>query len=72
MNLAHVGLEPCRQQTAAVLRWLNWAFVVLGASALYAIPQPQALVIVVGLVGQAIASTATLPGPSGINGAHLD
>ena len=64
MNLAHVGLEPCRQPTAPVLRWLNWVFVFLGASALYAIREPQAFVIVLGLVGQAAAGVITLPGPS--------
>ena len=64
MNIAHVGLEPCRLPTAPVLRWLNWAFVLLGAGALYAIREPQALAIVLGLVGQATASQATLPGPS--------
>lgn len=63
MNLAHVDLEPCRQSTAPVLRWLNWVFVFLGLGALYAIREPQAIAIVLGLVGQAVASTATLPGP---------
>ena len=63
MNIAHVGLEPCRQPTARALRWLNWLFVGLGFAALYAVPQPQAFVIVAGLLGQAIASVVTLPGP---------
>ena len=70
MNIAHVGLEPCRQPTASVLRWLNWVFVVVGAGATYAIREPQALAIVLGLVGQAIASTVTLPGPSTTNEQH--
>ena len=64
MNLAHVGLEPCRIPTAPVMRWLNWGFVLLGVSALYAIRQPQAIAIVLGLVGQAVASVRTLPGPA--------
>ena len=63
MNIAHVGLEPCGQPTAPVLRWLNWLFVGLGFAALYAVPQPQAFVIVAGLLGQAVASVVTLPGP---------
>ena len=64
MNIAHVGLEPCRQPTAPAVRWLNWLFVALGLAALYAVPEPQALVIVLGLLGQAIAGLATLQGPA--------
>ena len=64
MNIAHVGLEPCRLPTAPAVRWLNWLFVGLGCAALYAIREPQALVIVAGLLGQAIASQATLSGPA--------
>jgi hypothetical protein len=63
MNLAHVGLEPCRIPTAPAIRWLDWIFVALGLAALYAIREPQALAIVLGLAGQAIASARTLPGP---------
>lgn len=63
MNIAHVGLEPCSLPTAPVVRWLNWVFVGLGLAALSAIREPQALVIVAGLLGQAIASLATLSGP---------
>lgn len=63
MNFAHVGLEPCRQPTAPVLRWLDCLFVGLGLAALVAVPEPQAILVVVGLVGQAIASFVTLPGP---------
>jgi hypothetical protein len=62
MNIAHVGLEPCYQPTAPPLRWLNWLFVGLGLAALYAVREPQAFVIVAALVGQAIASLATLSG----------
>ena len=62
MNLAHVGLEPCRMPTTPAVRWLNYLFVLLGLSALYAIREPQAIAIVLGLVGQAVASTVTLPG----------
>ena len=63
MNIAHVGLEPCRQPTAVAIRWLDFIFVGLGLAALVAVPEPQAALIVLGLVGQAIASPATLPGP---------
>lgn len=69
INIAHVGLEPCRQLTAPVVRWLNWLFVALGIGALVAVPEPQALVIVAGLVGQAVASLVTLPGPRALDGA---
>lgn len=64
MNIAHVGLEPCRQATAVAIRWLDYVFVALGLAALVAVPEPQAVLIVLGLVGQAIASFVTLPGPS--------
>jgi hypothetical protein len=64
MNIAHVGLEPCRQPTAPVIRWLDCLFVVLGLAAIVAVPEPQAYLVVVGLIGQAVASFVTLPGPS--------
>ena len=64
MNLAHVGLSPCHQPTAPAVRWLNVVFVLLGFAALVAVPLPQAVVIVAGLIGQAVASFFTLPGPS--------
>ena len=63
MNFAHVGLEPCRQPTAPVIRWLDCLFVGLGIAALVAVPEPQAVLIVVGLIGQAVAGFVTLPGP---------
>jgi hypothetical protein len=63
MNIAHVGLEPCRQATALAIRWLNCVFVALGLAALVAVPEPQAVLIVLGLIGQACASFVTLPGP---------
>jgi len=62
INLAHVGLEPCTQPTARVVRWLNLLFVGLGIAALVAVPEPQAVLIVAGLLGQAVASFFTLPG----------
>jgi len=63
INLAHVGLGPCHQPTAAAVRWLNWLFVVLGVAAIVAVPEPQAFVVMLGLVGQAAASHRTLLGP---------
>ena len=62
INWAHVGLEPCRQPTAEVVRWLDWLFVGLGIAALVAVPEPQAALIVAGLIGQAVAAFTTLPG----------
>ena len=64
MNIAHVGLEPCRQPTAPVIRWLDCVYVGLGLAAIVAVPEPQAMLIVIGLIGQAIASFVTLPGPA--------
>jgi hypothetical protein len=65
INFAHVGVEPSRQTTAPVVRWLDCAFVGLGLAALVAVPEPQAGLIVLGLIGQAAASFVTLPGPAG-------
>jgi hypothetical protein len=62
MNLAHVGLEPCALPTVQAVRWLNWLLVGLGGAAVVAVPEPQAYAILVGLVGQAVASHKTLGG----------
>ena len=62
MNLAHVGLEPCRMPTVPAVRTANWAFVVFGVGAVVAVPEPQAVLIVVLLVFQAVASHRTLLG----------
>jgi len=62
VNWAHVGLEPCPQPTAPVVRWANYVYVLLGAAALAAVPEPQAVVLVVSLVAQAVAGRATLRG----------
>ena len=67
MNLAHVGFGrhgPCRQPTAPVVRWANWVFLVFGVAAPVAISEPQAVLIALGLGGQAAASVRSLPGPS--------
>ncbi len=67
MNLAHVGFgrhEPCEQPTAPILRWFNWIFAAFGIAALVAVSEPQAIVIVAGLAGQAVASVWTLRGPT--------
>lgn len=64
LNLSHLGLEPCRDPTAPVVRWANWVFLAFGIGALVAVPEIQALVIVAGLLGQAVASIRTLPGPA--------
>lgn len=62
MNIAHVGLEPCSLPTAPVVRWLNWAFAALGVAGVVAVRELQAVVIAAGLLVQAVASVATLPG----------
>jgi len=65
LNLTHIGIEPCRQPTAKLVRWSNWLFTVFGVSAVIAVPEPQAYVILAGLFAQAIAAMSTLPGPRG-------
>lgn len=64
VNLAHVGVEPCRLPTAAVIRRSNWLFALFGVAAVMAVPQPQAYAVLVGLLGQAVAGRWTLPGPA--------
>jgi hypothetical protein len=64
VNWAHVGLGPCDLPTAVVVRWGNWVFAVFGVTAVLAVPEPQAYVILALLVIQAVASMNTLrPGP---------
>lgn len=55
LNWAHVGLEPCQQPTAPVVRWANLVYVLLGVAALWAVPQSQTVALVVSLFVQAIA-----------------
>lgn len=64
VNWAHVGLEPCNQPTAPVVLWANLVYVLLGVAALLAVPQPQTVVLAVGLLVQAVAGRATLRGPA--------
>jgi hypothetical protein len=59
-NWSHVGLEPCSQPTAPVVRWANLAFVLLGIAAVIAVREPQAYLVLAALVVQAIAGTRTL------------
>ncbi|HEY0672644.1 MAG TPA: hypothetical protein VGD27_10270 [Longimicrobiales bacterium] len=59
-NWSHVGLEPCSQPTAPVVRWANFIFVLLGIAAVIAVPEPQAYLVLAALVVQAIAGTRTL------------
>lgn len=46
--------------TTRVVCVANWSFVVFGLAAAWAVPQPQAFVVVAGLVGQALAGFRTL------------
>lgn len=64
MNWAHVGLEPCTQPTAMVVRWGNWAWAALGVAAVAAVPEPHAFVLAAALIGQALAGHYTLRGPT--------
>jgi hypothetical protein len=60
MNRAHLGVEPCSMPTARVVRWANWMFAAFGIAAVLAVPEPQAMVILLALLGQAVASQRTL------------
>lgn len=61
-NLAHVGIEPCAQPTARLVRLANWAFFLFGIGAVVAVPEPQAVLVLLALLGQAVAAHWTLPG----------
>jgi hypothetical protein len=60
VNWAHLGEEPCTLPTAKVVRWLNLVYLLFGIGAVVAVPEPQAYVILAGLVLQAVAGTRTL------------
>lgn len=62
MNWAHVGLEPCSQPTAKVVRAFNWLYVALAVAALTVVPEPQTYVLGAALAAQAIAGHVTLRG----------
>ncbi len=63
LNLVHIGLDPCRMPTARFVVAVNWVYLVFGVAVLVAVPQPQAIALVMALSAQAIASRVTLPGP---------
>ena len=62
-NLAHIGLEPCTQPTAKLVRWTNYLFVAFGMAATLAVPEPQSFVVLLALLVQAVACRHTLAGP---------
>lgn len=64
INLTHIGIQPCRQPTARIVRASNWIFVLSGIAAVVAVPEPQAFAVLAGLAGQALAAAWTLPGPA--------
>jgi len=65
-NVTHVGIEPCRQPTARLVRGANWVFLFFGIGAVLTVPEPQAYLVLAGLAGQALSGFRTLPGPAGI------
>lgn len=60
LNWTHVGVEPCGMPAAPVIRWANVVVLVFSFGAVVAVNEPQAWVIVAGLMGQAIAGWFTL------------
>jgi hypothetical protein len=62
------GLRPGRygarnaRATARLVRPANWAFLLFGLGAVVAVPEPQAILVLLALLGQAVASRWTLPG----------
>ena len=67
MNWSHVGLGPCNQPTAPVVRYANVMYAVFAVASVFVIREPQAYVLTVALLLQAIASFATLKGPGSRN-----
>lgn len=63
LNLAHIGLGPCRMPTVAFVRAVNAVYALFGAAAVFAVSEPPAVVLVVVLIAQVIAGRRTLPGP---------
>lgn len=64
LNLSHIGIAPCQQPTARLVRWANWGFLVFGVATLLAVPEARAFIIVAALLAQAVAAHRTLPGPA--------
>ena len=64
MNWAHVGLAPCEQPTARPVRYANIVYGLFALIATYMISEPQAIVLAIALVIQAIAGFFTLRGPT--------
>lgn len=62
LNLAHIGLEPCRQPTARFVRAVNWLYALFGLTTLLAVPEPQAVALAFLLVVQSLVASRTLPG----------
>ena len=60
LNWAHVGVEPCDMPTAPIIRWANVLFLVFAFAAVAAVNEPQAWVVVAGLMGQTVAGWFTL------------
>jgi hypothetical protein len=49
-------------RTARLVLLGNWMFALFGIAAVVAVPQPQAALVLLGLLGQALAARWTLPG----------
>ena len=64
INLAYIGVEPCRQPTTKAVRVANYLMAGFGAVAIVAVPEPQAGAVLAALLGQAVAAPRTLPGPA--------
>ena len=62
INLAYIGVEPCRQPTTKAIRIANYVMAAFGVAAFIAVPEPQAGVVLAALLGQAVAAPRTLPG----------
>ncbi len=64
LNLAYIGVEPCRLPTTRALRAANYVMAIFGIGAVLAVPEVQAGIVLAALAGQAVAASHTLPGPA--------
>ena len=72
LNLAHIGVEPCRQPTARFVRLANVVYALLGVISLRAVPEPQAFALAALLMAQALISHWTLPGRGSVENVHSE